>query len=116
MSIVNYTREYGSQLPDSVKQLNNFTDVTDAQAALINQIKELQAQQRYDEANAIITANDLQRSILSSEYINQLDEETRNLEIMCKANQQAIYYTEDEPGYASNGDVWISSVAQTATA
>ena len=109
MSVIDYTNEYRQNgLPDNPMGLHHFADITDSQATLIQQIKDLQAQGEYDQAAAIITANDLQRYMMTSEYVNMIDEETRNLEIMCKANQQSIYFMEDEPGFASAGDVWIS--------
>lgn len=107
MSVVNYTHEYGSQIPNSPMSLHHFLDATDAISGLITQVKELQAQGRYSEAANIITANNLKQYMLTSEYVNMIDEETRNLEIMCKANQQSIYYMDNEPGFATNGDVWI---------
>ena len=45
--------------------------------------------------------------MLTSEYVNMIDEETRNLEIMCKSNKQSLYYMDNEPGFAVDGDVWI---------
>lgn len=107
MSVVDYTHEYGSQIPNSPMSLHHFLDATDAISGLITQVKELQAQGRYSEAANIITANNLKQYMLTSEYVNMIDEETRNLEIMCKANQQSIYYMDNEPGFATNGDVWI---------
>ncbi len=107
MSVVNYTHEYGSQIPNSPMNLHHFLDATDAISGLITQVKELQAQGRYSEAANIITANNLKQYMLTSEYVNMIDEETRNLEIMCKTKQQSIYYMDNEPGFATNGDVWI---------
>lgn len=107
MSDINYTHEYGSQIPNSPMELHNFLDATDEISALINEVKTLQAQGLYAEAANIITANNLKRYMLTSEYINLIDEETRNLEIMCKTQQQSIYYMDDEPSFAAIADVWI---------
>lgn len=107
MSEINYTHEYGSQLPNTPMPLHHFLDATDEIASLINEVKELQAQGLYAEAANIITANNLKRYMLTSEYINLIDEETRNLEVMCKTNQQSIYYMDDEPAFALVADVWI---------
>ena len=107
MSVIDYTHEYNSQLPNSPMELHNFADITDSIASIIQQVKDLQAQQRYSEAADIITAYDLKKYMMTSEYVNLIDEETRNLEIMCKANSQSIYYMDNEPGFASVGDVWI---------
>jgi hypothetical protein len=107
MSEINYTHEYGSQLPNTPMSLHHFLDATDAISSLINEVKELQAQGLYAEAANVITANNLKRYMLTSEYINLIDEETRNLEIMCKTNQQSIYYMNNEPAFALISDVWI---------
>ena len=110
MSSINYTHEYRNPgLPDNPMPLHNFRDVNDSIASIINQVKQLQAEGRYADAADLVTANNLKQYTMTTEYINMIDEETRNLEIMCKANQQSVYYMENEPGFASPADVWISS-------
>lgn len=109
MSEINYTHEAGSLLPNTMMTRHNFLDANNAIAEQINHVKELQAQGKYAEAANYITSQNLQQYVLSAEYINFIDEETRNLEIMTKGKQQSIYYTENEPGFAAAGDVWISS-------
>lgn len=106
---INYTNEYGSRLPYAPMNLHNFTNVPDGKAAVINYIKELQAQGRYDEAAALIQSNNLASCMLTSEVINQMDEETRNLEIMCMSEKQSIFFTAEPPGFAIEGDVWIET-------
>lgn len=107
MSVIDYTNEY-SNLPFQPMTRHNFENVTNSIASIINQVKELQAQGKYAEAASIVEAQDLKKYTLSSEYINGIDEETRNLEIMCKSKKQSVYYMDDEPGFGAAGDVWIS--------
>lgn len=110
MSVINYTNEAGSLLPSTMMTRHSFLDANNTIAEKINYVKELQAQGKYDEAANYITSQDLKQYVLSAEYINFIDEETRNIEILTKTKQQSIYYDENEPGYAVDGDVWISSV------
>lgn len=107
MGVINYTNDY-SQLPHKIMDKHNFKDVTDEIAPIIEQVKTLQSQGKYAEAANVITNNNLKSYIMSAQYINQIDEETRNLEIMCVSKKQSIYYFEDEPGFVVEGDIWIN--------
>ena len=107
MSVIDYTHEYNSQLPNSPMELHHFEDINDEIAEIINQVKAYQVAKNYSAAADLITGYDLKKYMMTSEYVNLIDEETRNLEIMCKANSQSVYYMNDEPGFASVGDVWI---------
>lgn len=106
MGVINYTHDY-SQFPNRFMDRHNFKDVNNDVASIINQVKELQAQGKYAEAANIVDSQDLKEYILSAEYINELDEETRNVEIKCISKKQSIYYFTDEPGFSDVGDVWI---------
>lgn len=103
-----YTNEYSS-FPYKLMSLHNFKDVDDSVASAINQIKMLQSQGKYDKVNEIIQANKekLGQYCHGAEYINGLDEETRNLEIFSISKKQSIYYLEEEPEWATTLDVWI---------
>ena len=105
---MNYTHEY-SNLPLQIMQRHYFKDVDNTIAPLINQIKELQANCEYDKVNEIINQNisNLAQYALSSDYMNAIDEETRNLEIFARSKKQQIYYDEEEPEYAVEFDIWI---------
>lgn len=108
--MANYTNEY-SHLPNKIMELHNFKDVTDDIASIINQIKSLQSKGSYNEASKLIEQNKdiLGQCMLSTEYLNAIDEETRNLEIMAKSKAQSIYYQATKPsGYIVN-DVWIGA-------
>ena len=103
-----YTNEY-SRLPYQIMERHFFKDVDNAVGNLVNQIKELQAQGQYDKVNEIIKTNkeNLKQYAMGSDYVNAIDEETRNLEIFAKSKKQSIYYTDDEPEDAIQSDVWI---------
>lgn len=105
--VINYTNDSGSLLPNQVMTRHYFSNVNNTIAEKVNHVKELQLAGQYAEAANYIESQGLQQYILSADYINFIDEETRNLEIMIKSKQQSIYYSADEPGYATNGDVWI---------
>ena len=105
---MNYTHEY-SNLPLQIMQRHYFKDVDNTIAPLINQIKELQANCEYDKVNEIINQNisNLSQYVLSSDYMNAIDEETRNLEMFAKSKKQQIFYDNEVPEYASELDIWI---------
>lgn len=103
------THEY-SKFPEQIMELHNFKDADDSIASIINQIKNLQAQGLYNQAQRIVEQNKdvLGSYMLSTEYLNTIDEETRNLQIYAKSVAQSIYIQDDEPEALLN-DVWIGS-------
>lgn len=106
--MVNYSRISGSQFPDKIIEPVGYLDATDEIAEQINTIKQLQAQGKYDEVIETIKAYDLKKYILSSDVINFIEEELRNVEVYCKSTQQQIFYQYNSPiDYASESDVWI---------
>ena len=105
-----YTHEY-SLFPDQILTRHSFKDADDTIASIINQIKTLQANGEYDRAAEYIESNKdtLGPYVLGAEYLNTIDEETRNIEIYTKSKKQQIYYQDDEPGETSYvNDVWLS--------
>lgn len=107
--MASYTHDY-SNFPAQILTRHNFRDVDDSIASIINQIKELQADGKYSEAAQYIEQHKAQLGpyVLGSEYMNTLDEETRNIEIYTKAKKQQIYYQNDEPSSISSvDDVWL---------
>ncbi len=102
-----YTHEY-SKFPYKIMELHKFKDADDSIASIVNQIKILQSQGKYDKANEVIQSmkETLGQYCFGSDYINWLDEEMRNLEIYARS-QQSIYYCEEIPEYANVFDVWI---------
>lgn len=105
-----YTRNFGSQFPDKVMNLRTFKDVDATALSLVNQIKKLQNAGDFKNASLLIEQNKefLDNYILSAEYLNFLDEETRNIEIFAKGNSQSTYYQDIVPSnISSKNDVWI---------
>ena len=103
-----YTNEY-SKLPLQIMELHNYKDVNDSIAEVVNEIKELQSKGLYNQATRVIENNKdvLGKYIFSTESFNAIEEETRNLEIMCKEKKQSIYF-EQEPDNPEKNDIWIS--------
>jgi hypothetical protein len=108
--MASYTNEY-SRFPDKIMERHYFKDVDNSISSLVNQVKTLQSQGKYDKVNEILKNNtaNLSQYILSAEYINAIDEEIRNLQIYAKNKKQSIFLTDDEPEDAVLGDVWISN-------
>ena len=105
--MANYTNEY-SKLPYQIYQTHKYKDVDDTIAGYVNDIKSLQSQGKYDEANRYIEKykDVLGEYVFSVEAFNAIEEETRNLEIMCKGKKQSIYYGE-QPIKPTLFDIWI---------
>jgi hypothetical protein len=104
-----YTHEF-SNFPNEILTRHEFKDVDDTIASIVNQIKELQAKGEYSRAAQYIDMNKdtLGPYVLGSEYLNTIDEETRNVEIYTKAKKQQIFYQDDNPeGVAYQYDVWL---------
>lgn len=107
--MADYTHEY-SQFPDQLLTRHNFKDADDSIASIINQIKILQANGEYSRAAEFIELykDTLGPYVLGSEYLNTIDEETRNIEIYTKAKKQQIFYQDDEPNESTwKNDVWL---------
>lgn len=107
--MANYTHEF-SNFPNEILTRHEFKDVDDTIANIVNQIKELQAKGEYSRAAQYIDMNKdtLGPYVLGSEYLNTIDEETRNVEIYTKAKKQQIFYQDDNPeGVAYQYDVWL---------
>lgn len=106
--MANYTNEY-SKLPYQIMELHNYKDVDDNIAEIVNQIKNLQSQGLFNQANRLVENNKdvLGKYVFSVEAFNAIEEETRNLEIMCKEKKQSIYYDE-QPSNPALYDVWIA--------
>ena len=109
--MASYTNEY-SQFPRQLMTLHQFQDVTDNIAEFVDQVKTLQSRGLYRQAARLIELNKdvLDKYFLSAEYLNFLDEETRNLEIMAKSKTQSIYYQDLNPiDSCVLYDVWIGA-------
>lgn len=107
--MASYTHEYSS-FPDQILTRHQFRDADDSIANVINQIKILQSQGEYARAAEYISVHkaELGPYVLGSEYLNTIDEETRNVEIYAKAKKQQIFYQGAEPDNSSVvGDVWL---------
>lgn len=104
-----YTHEY-SKLPNELYTRHHLKDVDDTVGNLINQIKLLQQQGKYDKVNEIIEQNkeNLQQYVFGSDTINAIDEEIRNLEIFTlEKKHRSIYYSNVEPETDFVNDIWI---------
>ena len=103
-----YTHEY-SNFPFELLKLHHFKDADNTVAEEINQIKILQSQGKYDEVNKIIQEHKdiLGQYCHGADYINEIDETTRNVQIFAKSKKQSIYYMDEEPEWAAASDVWI---------
>lgn len=89
----------------------NFLDLKDASESvveIVNQIRGHLAKGEYSQASALLEANKttLKRYMADAEYVNNLSEAIRNIEIQSKENKTGLYYSDLVPD-AMSGDVWI---------
>lgn len=103
-----YTHEY-SQFPNALWEKHTFKDADDSIAQVLNNIKSLQSQGLYNQAQRIVEQNKdvLGQYMIDSQYFNHMDEEIRNLEIYARQVQQSIYIQTAEPSECATNDVWI---------
>lgn len=108
--MVDYTNEY-SKFPQELLTIRKYTDANNAIAEHINTIKNLQSNGKYDEAREYIYQykEELSNYALTSEDINRLEEEIRNVEIMCLGQNKQVYYEDYKPVTALVGNVWIGN-------
>lgn len=106
-----YTKIFGSQFPKHILEQKTFKDVDQTVLPLVNQIKTLQNAGDFEGANTIIENNKelLSSYMLSSNYLNFLCEETRNLEIFATTLTQNTLYQDSEPDsdMVDKNMIWI---------
>lgn len=110
--MVQITNEY-SNFPSRVLEKHNFKDVDNIAAPLVNQVKNLQSQGKYNEAAAIINQNAalLKQYIIDTPLINKLIEEIRNAQIYAVQQKQSVFISDTEPLSCVNDDIWIGGGA-----
>ena len=106
-----YTSNFGSQFPERIIEQKVFKDVDQRVLPLVNQIKSYLNSGNFASANSLIQENKelLGSYMLSSEYLNFLCEETRNVEIFAKTLTQNTLYQNGEPdkSVVSKDIIWI---------
>lgn len=111
-----YTFQAGAHWPNSLIDLTNYQNPSDAVVQIINQIKQYQSIGNYSAANELIQqyTEQLKNCSFDSAAINKYVEEIRNLEIYTKAKKQQIFYgAESEAStYLEQDDVWIGNTSQ----
>lgn len=103
------THEY-SNFPKEVIKKHHFKDVDDSIAAIVNQIKELQASGLYRQASRVIAQNKdvLGTYIIDASTINEIMEHIRNTEIFSLQEHQCVYVG-NKPITCNQGDIWIGA-------
>lgn len=86
---------------------HNLKDITSDIADKVNNVKSLMTQGKYGEAARLVDEYNIKEYIMSSDYVNAIDEKTRNLEIDFKEKSQCIFYTDTEPDFETEDNVWI---------
>ena len=101
--------EYSS-FPTRKIAKQNFTDINDDTAAIVNQINALLAQGQYSQAAQLLLANKevLSHSIVDAETFRTWEDEIYNAQKYAKQVQQSIYFEENEADVdCLEGDVWL---------
>lgn len=115
-----YTHHY-SRFPEEVYIPHNFKDAENETVViggeninvgnLISHVRNLLAEGNFSQAKYYIEQNKtvLEPYVLNAEHINMIEEETRNCEVYAISRQQAVFYSDEEPEYSEDNDVWITS-------
>lgn len=104
-----YSREFSS-FPSKKITRHNFKNVDDNIAPVINQIKTLQEQEKYNQAARIIQNNFdiLSHYIVDTITFRTLEEEIYNTQKYARQIQQSIFFDENEEDFDGiEGDVWV---------
>lgn len=104
-----YSREFSS-FPSKKITRHNFKNVDDNIAPVINQIKTLQEQEKYNQAARIIQNNFdiLSHYIVDAITFRTLEEEIYNTQKYARQIQQSIFFDENEEDFDGiEGDVWV---------
>lgn len=108
---VTYSRESGSQFPDSLLNMNDFKDMDDTVKNLIMQYYQFLAEGNIDSAIAIKETNpELEDYWVDAARLNLLKEEIQNIGIYAKLlHGTVISDTEPTLDYAE-GTYWIQPI------
>lgn len=104
-----YSREFSS-FPFKKITRHNFKNVDDNIAPIINQIKSLQLQEKYNQAARILQNNFdvLSHYIVDAITFRTLEEEIYNTQKYARQEQQSIFFDEAEDDFDGiEGDVWV---------
>lgn len=104
-----YSREFSS-FPSKKITRHNFKNVDDNIAPIINQIRNLQEQEKYNQAARTIQNNFdiLSHYIVDAVTFRTWEEEIYNTQKYAKQVQQFIFFDENEEDFDGiEGDVWV---------
>lgn len=104
-----FEREFSS-FPEKKIVRHNFKNVDDSIAPIINQIKSLQEQEKYNQAARIVQNNFevLSHYIVDAITYRTWEEEIYNTQIYARQKQQTIFFDESEEDFDGiEGDVWL---------
>ena len=105
---MSYENEY-SNFPNKKITRHDFRNVDDDISKIINNIKDLQAQGKYNEAARVIENNldILSHYVVDAVTFRTWEEEIYNTQIYAKKVQQSVYFEDEEPEYCEEDDIWI---------
>lgn len=102
-----YENEF-SNFPQQLIIKHNFKNIDDTIANLINQINMLRSQGAYTEAVNLIQHNpSLSQYIVDAVTFRTWEEEIYNTQKYAKAQQQVIFFEDEEPEFCLEDDVWL---------
>lgn len=107
--MVEYSREFSS-FPSKKITRHNFKNVDDNVASIINQIKSLRVQEKYNQAARIVQDNFdvLSHYIVDAITFRTWEEEIYNTQRYSRQVQQSIFFDETEEDFDGiEGDVWV---------
>lgn len=102
-----YENEF-SAFPERLITRHNFKNIDDTVANLINQINLYRSKGAYTEATNLMRNNpSLSQYIVDAVTFRTWEEEIYNTQKYAKAQQQTIFFEDEEPEYCLENDVWL---------
>lgn len=103
-----YETEF-SNFPQKLITLHHFKNVDDTVAGIINQVNTLRQQGLYNQASRIMDNNKdiMFQYIVDAITFRTWEEEIYNTQKYAKAQQQVIFFEDEEPEYCLEDDVWL---------
>lgn len=105
-----YETEFSS-FPQKLITLHHFKNIDDNVASVINQINTLRSQGLYTQAAVIMDNNKdiIKQYVVDAVTFRTIEEEIYNTQMYAKAQQQVIFFEDEEPEYCLENDVWIGA-------
>lgn len=103
-----YSRRFGSNYPERVMELHEFSDLTTEMRLIADQYSAAYQRGDLESVNLLLAQHpELKKCLITSNTLNLFDEERYNTQIYAKEIMQIIDNSPDEPIKPRDQYVWI---------